>query len=214
MEKKYEIMDNEKLTIIINIGRHEEVHTLHPIRAMKNFSDVKKGDLGGYIENENNLSQDDYCWVYDYAMVFGNASVSENAKIRDYSMVYGNATIGGTAVLSYNSRVFDSAMIRGTTRVMNNAMVFGDAYLTGEVAVIDNAIVFGKTTVINHSIIKDSAVVGGDSHIYGTAIISGNSRVFDEFIGCDSKITSTPKFRIKREWSFNVDDRSKFLSST
>jgi hypothetical protein len=31
---------------------------LHQIRAEKDFAEVKKGDLGGWIEKESNLSQD------------------------------------------------------------------------------------------------------------------------------------------------------------
>ena len=32
--------------------------TLHRIRAVINFGDVKVGDLGGFIEREENLSHD------------------------------------------------------------------------------------------------------------------------------------------------------------
>ena len=46
--KKYEL-SNE--TIVFNCV------TLHRIKALKNFSDVKAGDLGGWIEKEDNLSQ-------------------------------------------------------------------------------------------------------------------------------------------------------------
>ena len=35
------------------------VRTLHRIKAVKNFGSVKAGELGGWIENEKNLSQDD-----------------------------------------------------------------------------------------------------------------------------------------------------------
>lgn len=32
-------------------------YTLYRIKALKSFEDVKEGDLGGFIESENNLSQ-------------------------------------------------------------------------------------------------------------------------------------------------------------
>jgi len=38
--------------------------TLYRIRALKDFENVKNGDLGGYIRSENNLSQEGNCWVY------------------------------------------------------------------------------------------------------------------------------------------------------
>ena len=46
--KKYELTDE---TISVN------GHTLHRIRALINFYNVKAGEVGGYIENEENLSQ-------------------------------------------------------------------------------------------------------------------------------------------------------------
>ena len=52
---------------------------LFRIRALQDFRDVKAGDLGGYIEKEENLSQYDYCWVYGNARVYGNAEVYGNA---------------------------------------------------------------------------------------------------------------------------------------
>ncbi|MDD9334284.1 MAG: hypothetical protein PV354_11755, partial [Bartonella sp.] len=49
--------------------------TLYRIRALRDFGDVKAGDLGGFIEKEDNLSHDGNCWVYDKARVFQNARV-------------------------------------------------------------------------------------------------------------------------------------------
>lgn len=46
--------------------------TLYQIEALKDFSDVKSGDLGGWIEKESNLSQEGNCWVSGNAMVYGN----------------------------------------------------------------------------------------------------------------------------------------------
>ena len=34
-----------------------EGSTLHRIQALKDFGDVKSGELGGWIESEDNLSQ-------------------------------------------------------------------------------------------------------------------------------------------------------------
>lgn len=44
-------------------------------RALKDFGNVKKGDIGGFVESEDNLSQDDDCWIYDNAVVCGNARI-------------------------------------------------------------------------------------------------------------------------------------------
>lgn len=46
--------------------------TLYRIKALKSFSYVKEGELGGYIQREGNLSQLGNAWVSDDAKVFGN----------------------------------------------------------------------------------------------------------------------------------------------
>lgn len=47
MEKKYKLTDE-----ILEVGGH----VLHRIKALRDFGNVKKGDIGGWIECEDNLS--------------------------------------------------------------------------------------------------------------------------------------------------------------
>jgi hypothetical protein len=54
---------------------------LYQIIALKSFSDIEKGEVGGYVEDLRNLSQYGNCWIYDNAKVFDDAKVSENAVI-------------------------------------------------------------------------------------------------------------------------------------
>lgn len=42
---------------------------LYRIVALKNFGDVKKGDVGGWVASDRCLSQTGKCWVYDDAVV-------------------------------------------------------------------------------------------------------------------------------------------------
>lgn len=72
MSKKYEFTDE---TIEV------DGHTLHRIRAVRCFSDVKAGDLGGWVEKENNLSHEDHAWVYDEGKVYGDAQVIDDARV-------------------------------------------------------------------------------------------------------------------------------------
>ena len=65
--------------------------TLHRIKAVVEFGLVKVGDLGGWIEKEENLSHEENAWVCDNAWVCGNAKVYDNA------LVYGNAKVCGNA---------------------------------------------------------------------------------------------------------------------
>jgi hypothetical protein len=76
---------------------HHKEKSLWRIQACKDFSDVKKGDFGGLIESEENLSHFDYCWVYGNAMVYGNAKVYDYACVSKHARVYDNAHVYGNA---------------------------------------------------------------------------------------------------------------------
>lgn len=83
---KYEMLQDDKIKV--------SGHILYRIKALKDFSDVRVGDLGGYIERKENLSQKGNCWVYNNACVFGNARVCGNAKINKISDVLCISPIG------------------------------------------------------------------------------------------------------------------------
>jgi hypothetical protein len=53
---------------------------LYQIQSLKNFSDVKIGELGGYIESEKNLSQKGDCWISGRAKIYDKAKIYDNAK--------------------------------------------------------------------------------------------------------------------------------------
>lgn len=50
---------------------------------------VKKGDLGGWIEKEDNLSQSGNAWIFGEAKVYDDAEVSGDA---DYAVIKGFGT--------------------------------------------------------------------------------------------------------------------------
>ena len=87
-EKKYKLTD-EYITI--------DDRKLYRIEALKDFGWVRKGDKGGFVESEDNLSQGGYCWIFDDARVFGNAEV------------FGNASVYGDAEICNNARVVNNA---------------------------------------------------------------------------------------------------------
>ena len=61
--------------------------TLHRIRATVAFGIVEVGDLGGWIEKEENLSHEGKAWVW------GNAEVCGDAKVCGDAEVWGNAEV-------------------------------------------------------------------------------------------------------------------------
>ena len=73
--------------------------TLSRIRALKDFGDVEAGDLGGWIEKEENLSHEGEAKVYGEAIVYGEAKVYGEAIVCDEAEVCGQAEVCGNAVI-------------------------------------------------------------------------------------------------------------------
>jgi len=63
--------------------------TLHRIRAVVDFGTVHAGDVGGWIEKEENLNHCGDAWIYGDACVYGDAKVYGNAKVGGDAKVYG-----------------------------------------------------------------------------------------------------------------------------
>ena len=55
--------------------------TLHRIRSLRVFSDINVGDIGGWIEKEENLSHNNNAQVYGKAQVYGEAQVYAEAQV-------------------------------------------------------------------------------------------------------------------------------------
>ena len=138
MEKKYKLTE-ETLEI--------EGHVLNRIIALRDFGEVKKGDLGGFIEKESNLSHDWTCWIYNDAVVRGNAMVYGDAKVYGNAEVYGNATVCGEAMVYGNAEVYGEAKVCGNAEVYGEAMVCGNAEVYGNAMVYGNAKVCGNAKV-------------------------------------------------------------------
>ena len=66
-------------------------------KAVKNFSNIHKGDIGGLVAGYHNLSHKGKCWVYDYANVSGNARISENAKVCSGARIFKDTIVCGNA---------------------------------------------------------------------------------------------------------------------
>ena len=130
MEKKYKLTDET-----IKIG--EKI--LYRIEALENFSNLKKGDKGGFIEHERNLSQYCNCWIYGNAKVYDNAHVFDDAEVFDCAKIFGNA------------EVYDNAKIYGNAVVCDNAVVCVNAKIYDNVKVCDNAEVYGDAIITRNS---------------------------------------------------------------
>lgn len=163
MNKKYELISAE--------------NGLFRIKALCNFDDIKQGDLGGLVDNENNLSHYGNCWIYPDALVADSAHICGNTKVKDNSVVYDKAFIKGEVILQ------DFTVIRG------NSLINGNTVLSG-------------TTVINNSLVENSII--RNAYITNHASIE-NTTIKDVIIDAPIKlknatINSLKDFLVFKNW--------------
>ena len=168
MDKKYELTDTSI--------RLDDKTTLYRIRALKNFNNVEKGTIGGFVESEDNLSQEGDCWVYDNAKVYGNAKVSNDARVEDESCVFGNAGVFGDAVISNMAKVYENAKVYKSAWIQDASKVHGDAEISGRVTVREDSDIFGHACITGDSLIYDSLVYG-NATVKGDSIISSGAKI-------------------------------------
>lgn len=103
-------------------------HTIYRIEANRNFADVKAGDLGGYIESTENLSDEGDCWIYNDAIVCDSAKVKDNAKVCGNSVITKKATISGEAVVCGNSYIA-RATVTGSAKIKDKEIKSSKDYV-------------------------------------------------------------------------------------
>lgn len=132
---------------------------------------VKKGDFGGYIEKERNLTGK--AWVGDNAKVYGQGCVRDNAWVGE------NAIVRGFAVVSKNARVY------------GNAKVYGDGSVGGRATVCDDAKVYENGLVRGDSTVCGKSKIHGDVRVYGTSCVRrGDLKRNNDIINVTSNFAS------------------------
>lgn len=181
---KYEITANT-----MQVYGHTDDKVVHQIRALKDFGDVKTGDLGGWIESEENLSQSGNCWVADNAMAYDHAQVRDNAILR------GNAIACDRAQVTENAKLFDKTWIADDARISGQAelhdfayakddailsdfaLACGRASVSGEAQALNHAKIDGTASIADYAVVKDNACIEGNALVIDQATVSGNASV-------------------------------------
>ncbi len=159
--QKYEITDIA----------HETYPFLHRIRAIRDIGDkVKKGDLGGFVEQERNLSFEpgDNAWIFGNAIAAGNSYVDQGACLLDEAVVCDNAYISHGARLSCSSRAEDDAYIRG-------AALKDHARASGNSMILASPDTYSAPVLSGHCAVYGS--VSGDVVVLGTAVIISGEEI-------------------------------------
>ena len=196
MNPKYEFTGEQK-EVVSSDGTTHIVRRIRCLIYIRRHG-VKPGDLGGWIENEDNLYQNATdAWVAGEAIVFDKAKVISDALVCGNAQVYHYATVCGSAIVTDDAKVFgvtyevsgsqyasincstingdaivsDRAKIYGSIKVHGFTRVFGDAELSGY------AEISGFARVFDHAKVSDSAKIYENAEVYGHASIKGYCRV-------------------------------------
>lgn len=143
---KYEILNND--SILYNGIQ------LYRIKALKDFSDVKKGDLGGYIEKPSNLSQNGICWVYDNSKVLGENSCFYHDSVIKHNSIAIDVIAKGSSSITNKSTVNNSALEINVN--INNSNLL-KSHLIGKFKVIDSNL---NTSFIVNNLSEDTEIKG------------------------------------------------------
>ena len=163
MEKKYELIESDR-------------EGLYRIKALKDFCNdvtkIKKGDIGGYVASEDNLSHEGNCWLFDDATVYDKAYVSGNAFVCGNVQIYGHALVTDNTFIGDNARIFDHAVIDVRGYVCDRARIYGHAKVRSHVC--------GWAEVYGHAIVQCFAFIGNNAKVYDNAVIEGSAIVVDD----------------------------------
>lgn len=103
---RYCLLYDEYKDVTTDMNTCRRVYRICAIIDMPEI-DIYKGDVGGYIEEEYNLDNDELSlnmpWIYDDAMVYNGARVTDYATLHDSIRVVGNVLVSGSSVLEGDS---------------------------------------------------------------------------------------------------------------
>lgn len=167
-------IENKKFQLTNNWKVSKNGRKVYQIEAIKDFGDVKAGELGGWVEHEFNLSHFGSCWI------------NTETVIEDHSHVCGKGQVCNTTV-SHGSVVKNDDTIENTI-IENSILEIGElkTYFT------NNKIKNSKI----HGGLKDSYIL--NSFVGTDAKVDGSTVIGCEIFNCEinkstiknSKITS------------------------
>lgn len=199
MEKNNGIDSKYEITDIVGYRFKKKVYR---IRALKDFGDVKKGDLGGFVSSYDNLSQEDNCWIYD------DAAVMDNAILEDNSSIHNMVIMCHDSIVCHNSKISKSCRIYGSTKITNSTIsgksVLRNTNIIG--STINGVILSYKGRVwIEYSTIRGSLLLS-ESLIFNSKIISDRASIYQDSVIMRSNIKLLNGSDIYSSWVYEYSN--------
>ena len=136
---------------------NEDGRKLRQIECIRDFKFAQAGELGGFIEKEENLGGE--AWVDEGAQVWGEAKVINGSVLRDNARVYGRSKVRNGSVIYDEARVYDYALVDACS-VGGLAKVYGKSWISRGVSMADQTEVFGLANIENSCLLHNASVSG------------------------------------------------------
>lgn len=192
MEKKFELVEDGDMVVRNSDG---EAIKLYRIKALKTFScpiklsgqldvianfTVEKGTLGGWVENEDNLSHEGGCWIFENARVYDDARIEDNAQIHHSAIVDDGAVVKDYASVVDRARVTRGALVGGCTKVANEAEV-SDSKVVGDIDIFGRSQVYKGSNLsgriyLEGTVVVEGAEISNDLNLSGSYHITFNTK--------------------------------------
>ena len=149
-------MENRKYEMT-NITMEFEERTLYRIRALKDFRNVKAGDLGGWVSDKYNLSQEGDCWIYDEAKcmdnarMYHNSAMYNNSVMCDFSEMHGCSEMHNYSAMCDNSRMYNCSAMYDNSRIYNDSKMYNNSRMFDNSAMYNNAVMLDNSRMFENS---------------------------------------------------------------
>lgn len=210
MNKKYTFVDTKKIGDVV-VRRIKALRDIKVEINNNNFlypvpTIIKKNQLGGWIESEDNLCTTDESWVSDEACVYNHAVVEDESYVFNNAQVYENGWVHGNSVVCNEAQVYGNAQFQAKSCAFDNARVYDDAdvnntHVSGYAKIYEkaclssnqsiilvrdcaevhgNANIFDRVRIFNFADVYDKAVIRNRVHLCGHAKVYGEAQVLDD----------------------------------
>ena len=172
----------KKKYVLTDITKIVDGKTLYRIKAVKDFNDVRAGDLGGYIQHEFNLSQRGNCWLYNESCAYDYSQVKDDAIMRDYSMICEQAVLRDKAYMNCHSKASGMALISDDSYLTDYAHITDFSQLHNNCNLGTRVTMFGKSSLqgsiaVRGDVTLAGATLTGDFYLRGNFTIKKSSDI-------------------------------------
>lgn len=148
---------------------------LYRIVALRSFGAVEKGEIGGFVEGENNLSHRGNCWIAGNAMVRQQAQVQHDSLACDYVDIHGNAQLLDQTLACNRADIGGKVKMTDSSTAAEFTRLFGSFETRDQSRMGGHSVGSGLAVVSGNRHIGGHCVLGGTFHIGGEGLLDGGT---------------------------------------